>query len=179
MSHEALGKTTKSHATNPNVWFVGVTPRRNPELVVAVLWQNGQFSYYPARIGAKVVSAYVEKQRRLANNLAQPAKTESPAEMSAVWTVPNPSDPQSKGTNAQADRLESGHFLIQHGEIIAGKAPASSPITASGTPASPVASVRKVRDRQPEPGLPSVELHAGARVAGHGPQTALSVGKGQ
>ena len=69
MSHEALDKTNKGRATFPNVWFVGVTPRRNPELVVAVLWQNGEFSYYPARIGAKVVSAYVEKQRRLAHNL--------------------------------------------------------------------------------------------------------------
>jgi len=53
MSHEALGKTNKGHATNPNVWFVGLTPRRNPELVVAVLWQNGQFSYYPARIAPR------------------------------------------------------------------------------------------------------------------------------
>jgi penicillin-binding protein 2 len=72
MSHEALDKTSKGKSTNPNVWFVGVTPRRNPELVVAVLWQNGKFSYYPARIGAKIVSAYVEKQRRLANNLPHP-----------------------------------------------------------------------------------------------------------
>ena len=69
MSHEALDKLTKSKSNLPNVWFVGVTPRRNPELVVAVLWQNGQFSFYPARIGAAVVSAYVEKQRRLAHNL--------------------------------------------------------------------------------------------------------------
>ena len=179
MSHEALGKTSKGHATNPNVWFVGVTPRRNPELVVTVLWQNGQFSYYPARIGAKVVSAYVEKQRRLANNLAQPAKTESPAEMSAVWTTPSPSESQSNGSNGQADRLESGHFLIQHGEIVAGKAPASSPITASGTRGPQVASIRKVGDRQPQPGLPSVGLHPGAKAAEPAPQTAVSVGKGQ
>ena len=55
------------------MWFVGVTPRRNPELVVAVLWQNGGFSYFPARIGAQVVSAYVEKQRRLDHNLASQA----------------------------------------------------------------------------------------------------------
>ena len=41
MSHEALGQDHKGRNTNPNVWFVGVTPRRNPELVVAVLWQNG------------------------------------------------------------------------------------------------------------------------------------------
>ena len=69
MSHEALEKTNKGKATYPNVWFVGVMPRRNPELVVAVLWQNGEFSYYPARIGAQVVAAYVDKKRRLANNL--------------------------------------------------------------------------------------------------------------
>ena len=61
MSHEALEKTNKGKNTEPNVWFVGVVPRRNPELVVAVLWQNGGFSGYPARIAAKVVTAYVDK----------------------------------------------------------------------------------------------------------------------
>ncbi len=66
MSHEALEKTGKGKSTYPNVWFVGLVPRRNPELVVAVLWQQGEFSYYPARIGAKVVEAYVDKKRRLA-----------------------------------------------------------------------------------------------------------------
>jgi len=30
MSHEALGKTTKGKSTNPNVWFVGVTPTAIP-----------------------------------------------------------------------------------------------------------------------------------------------------
>jgi len=119
MSHEALGKTNKGKATNPNVWFVGVTPRRNPELVVAVLWQNGQFSYYPARIGAKIVSAYVEKQRRLANNLVTPAKPPAPTEMSAVWTVPNPAGQSGKAGQGAPDRLQSGHFLIDHGEIVA------------------------------------------------------------
>ncbi len=48
------GQDGQRHITRPNVWFVGVTPRRNPELVVAVLWQNGEFSYYPARIGARL-----------------------------------------------------------------------------------------------------------------------------
>jgi hypothetical protein len=94
---------------------VGVTPTRNPELVVAVLWQNGGFSYYPARIGARVAAAYIEKQRRLAHNLVEPAKTAVPAEMSAVWTVPD-SNPRAPST-ARADRLQSGHFLVDHGEI--------------------------------------------------------------
>ncbi len=97
MSHEALAKTNKGKATNPNVWFVGVVPRRNPELVVAVLWQSGEFSYYPARIGAEVVESFVNKKRRLANNLppekaAAPAK---PVEVGAVWTEP--------GSKATAD----------------------------------------------------------------------------
>ena len=121
MSHQALDRLAKSKSNNPNVWFVGLTPRRNPELVVAVLWQNGQFSYYPARIGAKVVSAYVEKQRRLANNL-QPIKAAAPVEMSAVWTVPtlaSGSAARSSNQDAATTRLETGRFLVDHGQIVA------------------------------------------------------------
>ncbi len=124
MSHEALDKTAKGRATNPNVWFVGVTPRRNPELVVAVLWQNGQFSYYPARIGAKVVSAYVEKQRRIANNLV-PSKQPAPApvEVGALWSEPMPSSSRGAQADAsQAQRLQTGRFLVDHGEIVTAQA---------------------------------------------------------
>ena len=109
MSHEALDKTTKGRATEPNVWFVGLTPRRNPELVVAVLYQNGNKSWFAARIGARVVSAYVEKQRLLAHNLV-PQKEKAPVEMSAVWTAP------AKGGDA---RLQGGDFLVKNREIVA------------------------------------------------------------
>jgi hypothetical protein len=109
------------------VWFVGVTPRRNPELVVAVLWQNGEFSYYPARIGAKIVSAYVEKQRRLANNLVQP-KVAAPTEMSAVWTAPNPSSgSKANDPSAASERVQSGHFLVDQGQIVSRVAQTGSP----------------------------------------------------
>jgi penicillin-binding protein 2 len=123
MSHEALGKTTKGKSTYPNVWFVGITPRRNPELVVAVLWQNGEFSFYPARIGAQVVSAYVEKQRRLANNL-QLGKAAAPVEVGAVWTLPAPSSSSnSTKQEAQTTRMKSGHFFVQNGQIVASNTP--------------------------------------------------------
>jgi len=121
MSHQALDKTSKGHETNPNVWFVGVTPTRNPELVVAVLWQNGNKSWFAARIGAKVVSAYVEKQRRLANNLVQP-KAVPPAEMSAVWTAPTAGSKPGRATakdGYQPVGLESGRFLVKNGDIVA------------------------------------------------------------
>jgi penicillin-binding protein 2 len=122
MSHTALDKTSKGRNTNPNVWFVGVTPTRNPELVVAVLWQNGNKSWFAARIGAKLVSAYVEKQRRIAHNLIVP-KVQPPAEMTALWTEPG--QPASGGSGAPKpeteDRLQSGRFLVDHGEIVGGK----------------------------------------------------------
>jgi len=124
-------KVAKSHATLPNVWFVGITPRRNPELVVAVLWQNGSFSYYPARIGARIVSAYVEKQRRLANNLlpvkapaqppnAPPQPAKAAAEIGAVWSVPAPGNAGKDRKQAgETAHIEGGHFFVDaKGNII-------------------------------------------------------------
>ncbi|HEY1806559.1 MAG TPA: penicillin-binding protein 2 [Terracidiphilus sp.] len=121
MSHEALEKTNKGRATFPNVWFVGVTPRRNPELVVAVLWQDGEFSYYPARIGAKVVEAFVNKKRRLAGNLP-PEKAAAPVDVGAVWTEPD-SKPGAK--SASAPRIHSGHFYVDGNGVVAENVPAA------------------------------------------------------
>jgi penicillin-binding protein 2 len=131
MSHEALEKTGKGKSTYPNVWFVGVTPRRNPELVIAVLWQNGEFSYYPARIAAKIVTAFVDKKRRLAGNLPQ-QKAEAPVEVGAVWTTPGVetgpgAQPGAKNTAAAGTRgqIHSGHFFVENGQIVAAN-PASA-----------------------------------------------------
>ena len=91
------------HKLSDTAWFVGVTPRRNPEIAVVVLWQNGSEGYFSARLAAHVVAAYVDKQRRKANNLplvatgTKPApKTQASAhppgqpqtEMAALWTAP-------------------------------------------------------------------------------------------
>ena len=116
MSHEALGKTSGGRATEPNVWFVGITPRRNPELVVAVLFQNGNKSWFAARIGANVVSAYVDKQRLLAHNLP-PTKTQPPVQMGALWTVPE--SPAAHGKPAMPAHAESATFLVKGGQIVA------------------------------------------------------------
>ena len=119
MSHEALEKTNKGKSTYPNVWFVGVTPRRNPELVVAVLWQNGEFSYYPARIAAQVVTAYVDKKRRLAGNLPQ-QKAAAPVEVGAVWSTPQ-AQPGTKNAAAAKSRIQGGHFFVENGEVVASR----------------------------------------------------------
>jgi hypothetical protein len=102
------------------VWFVGITPRRNPELVVAVLWQNGDKSYYPARIGAQVVAAYVNKQRRLLGDLP-PEKPKQPVEMSAVWSQPD----GALGAKGQ-QKIGTGTFVVANGRAVAEKAAAAT-----------------------------------------------------
>ena len=54
-----------------NGWFVGEAPRRNPEVIVAVLLEEGEHGYLAARVASQVVKAYVEKQRKVALLLAQ------------------------------------------------------------------------------------------------------------
>jgi penicillin-binding protein 2 len=69
MSHDALAKTNKGKKTQPNAWFVGLAPRRNPDIVVAVLWENGDWGKNSAKLAAQVVSACVDKQRKRAGNI--------------------------------------------------------------------------------------------------------------
>ncbi len=69
IGHEALAHTSKGFETQPNAWFVGVAPRRNPDIVVAVLWEHGTWGKNSAMLAAQVVNAFVTKQRTKANNL--------------------------------------------------------------------------------------------------------------
>jgi penicillin-binding protein 2 len=86
-----------------NAWFVGVTPRRNPEIVVAVLFEGGEHGQFAARIAAQVVKAYVEKQRRQPTKIAKDNPT---VEIGAVW---NDADRDGSGD----DELHAGRFLIE------------------------------------------------------------------
>jgi penicillin-binding protein 2 len=81
-----------------NAWFVGVTPRRNPEIVVAVLFEGGEHGQFAARIAAQVIKAYVEKQRRLPNKVAQANKK---VDIGALWNSPS-----------DDDSMHAGHFVI-------------------------------------------------------------------
>jgi penicillin-binding protein 2 len=69
MSHAALARSGGGVRTRPNSWFVGMAPRRNPDIVVAVLWENGDWGSNSAKLGAQIINAYVTKQRRRDNNI--------------------------------------------------------------------------------------------------------------
>ena len=70
MSNALAKRLGYSHSIKDNAWFVGVTPRRNPEIVVGVLFEGGEHGQFAARIAAQVVKAYVMKQRARENKVA-------------------------------------------------------------------------------------------------------------
>jgi penicillin-binding protein 2 len=92
-------KNSTNKSTIPNAWFVGMTPRRNPDIVVAVLWEHGYWGNNSAKLAAQVINAFVTKQRKRDNNLRiadtpppatpQPA-TAQPAPTAAIANSPVP-----------------------------------------------------------------------------------------
>jgi penicillin-binding protein 2 len=95
MSHAALAKSGGGHKTVPNAWFVGMAPRRNPDIVVAVLWENGNWGKYSGLVGAQIINAYVTKQRKRENNIKI---AEKPVEPLLVKPEPpkEPNQPTAK-----------------------------------------------------------------------------------
>ncbi len=110
-SHAALAHMGKGVDTRPNGWFVGVIPRRNPEFVVAVLWEHGDWGSNAARLAAQVATVYVNKQRMMEHNVLEQASAPKPVEMGAVWSQDRPADPRHPDAPVESD-LHGGHFLI-------------------------------------------------------------------
>jgi penicillin-binding protein 2 len=88
-----------------NGWFVGFTPRRNPDIVVGVLFQGGEHGKLAARLATEVIKSYVDKQRRQPTGLADgKPSTNGNAEIGALWTSPNEHGP--------GESLEVGHLAV-------------------------------------------------------------------
>jgi len=79
-------KGSSDKSTLPNAWFVGMTPRRNPDIVVAVLWEHGYWGNNSAKLAAQVIDTFVTDQRKRAGNLkmeVEAPKTDAPAKVDA------------------------------------------------------------------------------------------------
>jgi len=86
VNHSAgMTSVSKDVASRANAWFVGIAPRRNPDIAVVVLAEHGGWGAGSAPVAARIVEAFVNKQRRLDNNL-QEAKVPSKIEVGAVWS---------------------------------------------------------------------------------------------
>ncbi len=80
---------SKDKSGRANAWFVGVAPRRNPDIVVVVLWEHGGWGAGSAHLAAQVIETYVDKQRRLEHNLQAPRPA---VEVGAVYSAPGDKD---------------------------------------------------------------------------------------
>jgi len=103
---------TKGGAKTPNSWFVGMVPRRNPEIVIAVLQEHGDWGSNSARIAAQVVATYVNKKRRQEKNILDQAGAGKPVEVGAVWSTPAPEGHNSPNAPWRESVLHAGHFLV-------------------------------------------------------------------
>jgi len=90
-------KHENSEALAQNGWFVGFTPRRNPEIIVAVLFEGGEHGRLAARLATQVIKAYVDKQRRLPSKVA---KQDHKVDVGAIWN------------EAGDEEFHGGRFLI-------------------------------------------------------------------
>jgi penicillin-binding protein 2 len=87
-----------------NGWFVGFTPRRNPDVVVGVLFQGGEHGKLAARLATQVIKAYVDKQRRQPTGLAEKPASDGKADIGAIWTSPD--------SDGDGQKLEMGHLAV-------------------------------------------------------------------
>jgi penicillin-binding protein 2 len=69
VSHSAGATSLGAGKERANAWFVGMSPRRNPDIVVAVLWEHGGWGAGSAPVAAQIVNAYITKQRERAGNI--------------------------------------------------------------------------------------------------------------
>ena len=118
---------TKGGSKTPNAWFVGMIPRRNPEIVICVLQEHGDWGSGSAMIAQKIAIDYVNKQRKREKNVLDQATTAKPVEMGAVWTVP--AAPKRHGAADADDTLHAGHFIVDPGQTVGPKAVASGGVT--------------------------------------------------
>jgi len=88
-----------------NGWFVGFTPRRNPDIVVCVLFQGGEHGKLAARLATQVIKAYVEKQRKTPQKMVEKPKSNGTVDVGGLWTEPDP--------DGGHDGLGAGRFDVE------------------------------------------------------------------
>lgn len=96
-------KHAHDEALAQNGWFVGFTPRRNPDIIVCTLFEGGEHGKLAARIATQVIKAFVDKQRRQPTNVAKKIGREG-VEAGALWT--------SQGEEGESEKLNGGRFQI-------------------------------------------------------------------
>jgi penicillin-binding protein 2 len=110
VNHSIAGNHLLTGNARANAWFVGMSPRRNPDIVVAVLVEHGGWGADAAApLAAQVINAFVSKQRRREGNLklaetpkapVKPLKVSEPTAVAKPVVLPD----AVSGTQMAANR---------------------------------------------------------------------------
>jgi penicillin-binding protein 2 len=108
-SAQIVSLTTRAKFKNSddlaqNGWFVGFTPRRNPDIVVCVLFQGGEHGRLAARLATQVIKAYVDKQRRTPQKMVEKPKSDGTVDIGGLWTEPD--------SDGDKEKLQGGRFVL-------------------------------------------------------------------
>ncbi len=80
VNHSIGGNNLLTGNARANAWFVGMAPRRNPDIVVAVLAEHGGWGAEAAApLAAQVINAFVTKQRQREGNILRLTNASKPA----------------------------------------------------------------------------------------------------
>ena len=121
VNHSAGMKSLGTGAERANAWFVGIAPRRNPDIAVVVLVEHGGWgAEASAPLAARVIQTFVDKQRRLDNNLQQATTPAKKVEVGAVWSEqpeqvaggPGAAKPTVVAAKDAAPAMHGGHFTV-------------------------------------------------------------------
>ena len=141
VNHSAGATSLGKGAERANAWFVGMAPRRNPDIVVAVLVEHGGWgAEASAPIGAQVINAFVTKQRKTAGNLRL-----------------------AEATPAQPTQQTTSSVLIDSAPAAAATATTAAPATTTKAPvAQAKAAAQGTTHPAPQPAKPAGEPTASA-----------------
>jgi penicillin-binding protein 2 len=171
-ARKRMGSSGK--AFDDNAWFVGVTPRRNPEIVVAVLSQGAGWGWRSGIVASKIVKVYVDK--KAAHDAGRPYTlpkiepvtpgADSGEAPSAAPATPPATKPPATGNNTAALRmggiwsdpeghLHSGYFSLRGITVARHSAPFHPAVAAPGMEAFAAAASSARASNSPPSRAPS------------------------
>jgi penicillin-binding protein 2 len=106
ISNTMKAKMSNKEAYKDNGWFVGFSPRRNPDIVVCVLFEGGEHGKLAARLATQVIKAYEDKKNhKPIEHLKPPSEEGTPEEQ-----TPEAPPPPTEVTGLWNDGDGSGHL---------------------------------------------------------------------
>jgi penicillin-binding protein 2 len=87
-----------------NGWFVGFTPRRNPDIIVCVLFQGGEHGRLAARLATQVIKAFVDKQHQSPQKMVEKPNNDGKVDIGGLWT--------GSDSDGDKDVLRAGRFVL-------------------------------------------------------------------